>query len=92
LITSGADRVIVDTLIDGDGQSGQRTRRSPLGSMSLSFNWRDDTPAQSLYRQLQQAVADNRLQATGWSDEGFGSVPSYRAPAGNPAPQQTKLL
>jgi DNA repair photolyase len=92
LLATGAERIIVDTLVDGDGQSGQRTQRSPFGQMNLSFNWRDATPARQLYQRLQQAVSDGQLEATGWSDSGFASVPSQHIQDDNPPPRQARLL
>ncbi len=92
LLATGADRLIVDTLVDGDGQSGQRTQRSPFGQMNLSFNWRDETPARHLYQRLQQAVSDGQLGVTGWSDTGFGSVPSQTVQDVDSPPRQASLF
>jgi DNA repair photolyase len=69
LVSSGANRVVVDTFVEGDGSNGQRTENSPFAE-DAGYNWRDDDPARRLYDQLY-----TRGVTVGWSAAGFGGIP-----------------
>ena len=69
LVESGAQRVVVDTFVDGDGSGGTRTADSPFAA-AAGYDWRDGDPARQLYHELQ-----SRGMAVGWSVDGFGGIP-----------------
>lgn len=71
LQATGAQRVIVDTCVDGDGSGGQRTARSAFPAWDST--WKDTRPAHALFDALRSADVD-----VGWSAEGFcGIAPRY---------------
>lgn len=63
----GPTRVIVDTLVDGDGTHGRRTAQSPYAALP---GWRETAHAHALYADLR----DHGLEV-GWSDAGFCGIP-----------------
>ncbi len=67
--SSGAERIVVDTFVAGDGSQGRRTADSPFAD-EADYDWRSEDPAQKLFTDLQ--VYDVAL---GWSAEGFGNIP-----------------
>jgi DNA repair photolyase len=69
LAASGAERIVVDTFVEGDGSKGQRTASSPF-AREVDYDWRNDDPARHLYEDLQ--VYDVWV---GWSAQGFASIP-----------------
>ncbi|QPC83488.1 radical SAM protein [Phototrophicus methaneseepsis] len=69
LAASGAQRVVVDTFVDGDGSQGHRTAASPFAEQA-DYNWRATDPARALYESLR-----GRGLAVGWSAAGFGGIP-----------------
>lgn len=71
LLTSGANRIVVDTFIDGDGSRGARTARSPFARIEPS--WQSTTPAHLLYRYLIEHAAAYQIE-TGWSTAGFCGI------------------
>jgi DNA repair photolyase len=72
LINSGAQRLIVDTVVDGDGADGERTARSPFAR--TSEDWATTTHAHQLHHYLQQQAAGTSL-VIGWSNPGFCGIP-----------------
>ncbi len=86
LLESGAQRVVVDTVVDGDGSGGGRTGRSPFAGVEPG--WDETARAHRLYDYLCECGQPKGL-AVGWSSAGFcGIAPralSSRAGA-SPAP------
>jgi DNA repair photolyase len=75
LLHSGARRLVVDTVVDGDGAGGERTARSPFASAEVA--WRATSHAHSLYGYLLEHSATNNI-TVGWSSAGFsGITPRY---------------
>jgi DNA repair photolyase len=78
LLKTTANRVIVDSLVDGDGARGGRTARSPFALKAdmlkekHGWDWRNSDHAHILYAILNQSPSIT----TGWSDEGFGGIES----------------
>ena len=70
LLNSGARRLIVDTVVDGDGAHGRRTARSPFAMVE---NWDETSHAQQLYTYLKGRTGGMGLWV-GWSVEGFCSI------------------
>ena len=68
LLASGAQRFVVDTLVEGDGGRGGRTARSPFAAVYP--HWRDRDAATALYELLRAAEAE-----VGWSAAGFCGIP-----------------
>ncbi|MCA9883825.1 MAG: radical SAM protein [Anaerolineae bacterium] len=69
LANSGAKRVVVDTFVEGDGSSGERTANSPFAEKA-GYDWRSGDPARDLYAELQARSVD-----VGWSANGFAGIP-----------------
>ncbi|EFH83922.1 SPL family radical SAM protein [Ktedonobacter racemifer] len=75
LLTSGARRVIVDTVVDGDGSGGRRTAHSPFAQ--AESNWSETSAAHHLYAYLSERAGEHEI-ALGWSNAGFcGIAPTY---------------
>lgn len=74
LLASGADRIVVDTFVAGDGSSGARTAASPFAEVA-DYDWRSDDPAHQLFEALQghHAVVE-------WSSGGFLGIPPRQQP------------
>lgn len=72
LLRSGARRLIVDSVIDGDGAQGGRTARSPFAE--LEPDWANTTHAHRLYDYLLEHTKGTAI-ATGWSSAGFCGIP-----------------
>ena len=64
---TGVERVVVDTLVEGDGARGERTARSPYAAVP---GWRETAHAHALAEMLR-----GRGIAVGWSAAGFGGIP-----------------
>ncbi|WP_162005581.1 SPL family radical SAM protein [Dictyobacter vulcani] len=77
LLNSGARRIIIDTVMDGDGSGGTRTARSSFAH--LEPQWAETTPAHQLYQYLCQQEASHTI-AIGWSNAGFNSIKHGRVP------------
>jgi DNA repair photolyase len=76
LLQSGAQRIIVDTTVDGDGTHGKRTSHSPFALTEPA--WSETTQAHQLYAYLKEH-ADQQGIALGWSNAGFcGIAPRKR--------------
>lgn len=74
LLAGVADRVIVDTFVDGDGANGRRTAALPLPERYRALgwgDWRDRTAAQELYALLQARLGPTRV---GYSQAGFNGL------------------
>lgn len=69
LLSLGADRLVVDDFLDGDGSGGNRTAQSPFAEVA-GYNWRDSGSAHSLYEALS---ASHPVVA--WSSSGFCGIP-----------------
>jgi DNA repair photolyase len=72
LLHSGAERLVVDTVVDGDGAHGERTARSPFAAVP---GWNETAHAHRLYEYL-VARAPEYDVAVGWSNPGFCGIPS----------------
>jgi len=75
LLTSLADRVVVDTFTTGDGQRGTRTANTtiPLLYCEMQWgDWKDGEPARALYRWLRERICER----AGWSQQGFAALPA----------------
>lgn len=72
LLQSGARRLIVDTVLDGDGAGGKRSAHSRFAQ--LEPTWADTSHAHRLYHYLCEQVAGTNI-AVGWSSAGFSGIP-----------------
>lgn len=68
LIASGAERVIVDNFVAGDGANGKRTARTEYATLRPA--WKESEPSQQLFHALQIAGVD-----VSWSAAGFCGIP-----------------
>ena len=76
LLNSGAERIVVDTVIDGDGSAGMRTSRSAFAKAEQA--WDDTTHAHKLYDYLCEHGKARGIEI-GWSNAGFcGIMPRER--------------
>lgn len=71
LLASGARRVIVDTVVDGDGSGGRRTAHSPFAH--VESNWSETSAAHHLYAHLSERAAEREIEL-GWSNTGFCGI------------------
>lgn len=69
LINSGAQRIVVDTFVLGDGSQGKRTADSPFAE-NVAYDWQDNSIAEQLYTQLKEKHPD-----VAWSSSGFVGIP-----------------
>lgn len=78
LVETGVNRIVVDNFIEGDGFAGRRTANTRMADEAW-MNWRDISPSQHLYQQLQ----DMEGVELGWSSAGFNGIRprSERGPA-----------
>lgn len=67
LKATGVGRVVVDTVLDGDGSQGRRTRTTPWATIE---GWDDKGPARRLMDNL-----DRLGMPYGYSQEGFAGIP-----------------
>jgi DNA repair photolyase len=74
LLSSGARRIVVDTVTDGDGAEGERTARSPFAQAEPA--WANTSHARLLYDYLCER-AEQAGVGLGWSIEGFCGI-AYR--------------
>jgi DNA repair photolyase len=81
-LASSADRVVVDTLLSGDGAGGRRSATLPVVDQftASGLNWRDEQPARALMDPLRALLGPERV---GFSCQGFNqparSVRAVRA-------------
>jgi len=71
LLNSGAQRIVVDTVVDGDGSGGERTARSAYAKAEQ--DWRETTKAHALYDYLCNQ-GEKKGIAIGWSNAGFCGI------------------
>ena len=71
LLHSGAHRLIVDSVMDGDGTRGQRTGRSPFAQAEP--DWANTSHAHRLYHYLLEQTKGTAI-AVGWSSAGFCGI------------------
>ncbi|GHO56959.1 SPL family radical SAM protein [Ktedonobacter robiniae] len=71
LLTSEARRVIVDTVVDGDGSGGRRTAHSPFAQ--AESGWSETSAAHQLYAYLSARAAEREIEL-GWSNAGFCGI------------------
>lgn len=71
LVNANPKRIVIDTFVAGDGGRGERTKKSPYAGL-VTYNWRNDGPAESLLYELQGLHRD-----VSWSAGGFCGIP-YR--------------
>lgn len=75
LLTSGARRIIVDTVVDGDGSGGRRTAHSTFAQVEAG--WSETSAAHQLYEYLSERASGHGI-VPGWSNAGFcGIAPTY---------------
>jgi DNA repair photolyase len=75
LLQSGARRLVVDSVTDGDGADGERTARSPFAKAEPG--WENSSHAHQLYHYLCEKAEGTDL-SVGWSSAGFcGIAPRY---------------
>jgi len=72
LLHSGAHRLVVDSVIDGDGAQGERTARSPFAKAEP--DWADTSHAHELYHYLLEKAVGTGI-SLGWSNAGFCGIP-----------------
>jgi hypothetical protein len=72
LLQSGAQRLIVDSVIAGDGAYGQHTARSPFAMVEPE--WANTTCAHRLYHYLCEQTEGSGI-AIGWSSADFSGIP-----------------
>lgn len=72
LLESDAQRIVVDTVTDGDGANGKRTARSPFAQAET--DWRRTDHAHLLYDSLCEKATGTPI-AIGWSIAGFCGIP-----------------
>jgi DNA repair photolyase len=77
LISSGAERIVVDTMVDGDGSDGRRTARSPFARAEPG--WQSTDQAHALYTYLTEQVQNGGAFNVGWSIAGFCGIPPRHA-------------
>ncbi|MCB0085499.1 MAG: hypothetical protein KDE47_31375 [Caldilineaceae bacterium] len=73
LLLNHGQRVIVDTYISGDGQSGKRTAATAIPVLYQRFNWgswRAEAAADALYQWLYARIGER----AGWSQAGFAAL------------------
>lgn len=69
LLALGADRLVVDDFLEGDGSGGNRTAQSPFAGVA-GYNWRDSGSARALYESLAA-----HHPSVAWSAAGFCGIP-----------------
>ncbi len=71
LLRSGAQRLVIDTVIDGDGSNGSRTAHSAFAMADPE--WNNTSYAQELYHFLSERAEKLHL-SIGWSNAGFCGI------------------
>ncbi|GHO48101.1 SPL family radical SAM protein [Ktedonospora formicarum] len=72
LLTSGARRIVVDTVVDGDGSGGRRTSHSTYAATVP--DWSETSDAHKLYAYLQTQANPHTCEIA-WSNAGFNGIP-----------------
>ena len=76
LLHTGARRLVVDSVTDGDGSNGERTARSLFAKAEPA--WKNTTHAHQLYYYLCEKVQGTDL-SVGWSSAGFCGIAPRRS-------------
>jgi len=76
LLQSGAHRLVVDTVTDGDGSGGRRTASSPFAQAEPE--WAKTSHAHRLYDYLREKSSEGGI-TVGWSIAGFCEIPPRTA-------------
>lgn len=71
LLESGVQRIVVDTVVDGDGSAGKRTAHSPFAQTESA--WAETSHAHLLYNYLRERAKTREL-TVGWSNAGFCGI------------------
>ncbi len=71
LLQSGAQRLVVDSVMDGDGSGGERTSHSPFAKVEPG--WENTSHAHRLYHYLQEKTLGSDIWV-GWSIAGFCGI------------------
>ncbi|GHO85941.1 SPL family radical SAM protein [Dictyobacter formicarum] len=71
LLESGARRIVVDTMVDGDGTAGNRTSHSPFAEAVP--DWAETRHAHQLYDYLRHHPEAKNI-TIGWSQAGFCGI------------------
>jgi DNA repair photolyase len=81
LLADHADRIVVDTLISGDGAGGRRSAQLPIADLfaRAGLDYRDESPALELLARLRDRLGADRV---GFSCEGFNRAAEARAGVG----------
>ncbi|HEX9639113.1 MAG TPA: radical SAM protein [Acidobacteriota bacterium] len=89
-LAESADRVVVDTLLDGDGAGGRRSAALPIAGQlgARGLDWRDPRPARALLERLRALMGADRV---GFSCEGFNRVVLPPSAAGARAPKSASI-
>jgi len=72
LLASGVQRIVIDTVADGDGANGKRTARSPFAQTDP--DWRRTDHAHLLHDYLCEKATGTSI-SIGWSIGGFCGIP-----------------
>ncbi len=72
LLSSGAHRLVIDSVVDGDGSGGERTARSPFAKAEPE--WANTSHAHRLYHYVREQAAGTAI-SLGWSNAGFCGIP-----------------
>lgn len=71
LLESGALRVVVDTMVDGDGSGGGRSARTPFAAVEPG--WVETGHAYAIFEYLRK-LGEEKEVGVGWSNTGFCSI------------------
>jgi DNA repair photolyase len=72
-LVAHSDRVVVDSYVSGDGNSGRRTARTKTADVYAAQawgDWRSQESALALYEELQRRIG----ACAGWSQAGFSAI------------------
>ncbi|HLJ34065.1 MAG TPA: hypothetical protein VKU38_10460 [Ktedonobacteraceae bacterium] len=72
MLASGVQRIVIDTVADGDGANGKRTARSPFAQTDP--DWRRTDHAHLLHDYLCEKATGTSI-SIGWSIGGFCGIP-----------------
>lgn len=86
LLSTGAQRIVIDSFGSGDGRGGARTANSPFAQQA-DYDWRDEKAALALYAQLR-----SQHKGIGWSAAGFAGIPGRSRNRSRPCQQRRAPL
>jgi DNA repair photolyase len=78
LLATGCKRIVVDTVMEGDGARGQRTARSPFAKAEP--NWAETSHAKALYHYLLKQNSGRQIE---WGPAGFCGIAPRPRPNSN---------